>query len=69
MTEFATNWGLLAGGLVLAAPVIWLKVQDTVTLEEDLKFSDETVEEVVATDVAPVVMAHEQAEQRKSSVA
>ena len=27
MTEFATNWGLLAGSLVFAAPVIWMKIQ------------------------------------------
>lgn len=49
MTQFAINWGLLAGSLVVAAPVIWIKVQDTTDLEEDLKFSDETV-----ADVAPV---------------
>jgi MFS family permease len=48
------QWGLLGAGLLIAAPVIWLKVKDTVPLEEDLKFSDETVE-----DVAPVdVLAH-----------
>jgi hypothetical protein len=51
MTEFATAWGLLAGSMVVAAPVIWLAIKDTVDLEEDLKFSDETIEEV-----APAVM-------------
>jgi len=65
MNEFAANWGLLAGGLLLAAPVIWLKVQESVPLEQDLKFSDETESEVVATDVAPVTMI---AEQRAASV-
>lgn len=59
MNEFAANWGLLAGGLAIAAPVIWIKVQESVTYEEDLKFSDETIEEVKATDIAPVVMAQE----------
>lgn len=49
MDEFASNWGLLAGSLLLAAPVIWLKVRDTVPLEEDLKFSDETLEDVKPT--------------------
>jgi MFS family permease len=48
-SEIGATWGLLAGSLLIAGPVIWLKVKDTVTLEEDLKFSDETVE-----DVAPV---------------
>lgn len=50
MDEFASNWGLLAGSLLLAAPLILLKIKDTVPLEEDLKFSDETLE-----DVKPVV--------------
>lgn len=44
------QWGLLGAALVFAAPVIWLKIKDTVSLEEDLKFSDETVEDVAPTD-------------------
>lgn len=48
-TIFGATWGLLAAALVFAAPVIWLNIKDTVTVEEDLKFSDETVEDVVAT--------------------
>ncbi|KAK1754380.1 major facilitator superfamily domain-containing protein [Echria macrotheca] len=48
-TIFGATWGLLAGALVFAAPVIWLKIKDTVTLEEDLKFSDETIEDVAPT--------------------
>lgn len=51
MTEFATNWGLLAGSLVIAAPVIFYYVKDTTPLEEDLKFSDETVAEVAPSSV------------------
>ncbi|KAL2016981.1 hypothetical protein VTK56DRAFT_2700 [Thermocarpiscus australiensis] len=52
-TIFGATWGLLAGSLVIAAPVIWIRIKDTVTLEEDLKFSDETVEDVLPTkDVA-----------------
>lgn len=45
-TVFGATWGLLAGALVVAAPLIFLKIKDTVSLEEDLKFSDETVEDV-----------------------
>jgi hypothetical protein len=45
------QWGLLAGALLIASPVIWLKIKDTVTIEEDLKFSDETVEDVAPTEV------------------
>lgn len=49
MSEFASNWGLLLGALLLAAPVIFLKIRDTVPVEEDLKFSDETLEDVKPT--------------------
>lgn len=47
MTIFGSTWGLLAGSLLIAAPVIFLKIKDTVSLEEDLMFSDETVEDVL----------------------
>lgn len=46
MGEFASNWALLLGALLLAAPVIFLKIKDTVPVEEDLKFSDETLADV-----------------------
>ena len=49
MNELASNWGLLAGSLLIAAPLIFFKVPDTVPLEEDLKFSDETLEDVAPT--------------------
>lgn len=47
MAEFAVNWGLLAGSLLIAAPVIWYKVKDTTDIDEDLKFSDETKADVL----------------------
>ncbi|MCJ1477165.1 hypothetical protein MMC13_005836 [Lambiella insularis] len=46
INEFASCWALLAGSLLIAAPVILLKIKDTVPIEEDLRFSDETIEEV-----------------------
>jgi len=46
MTMFASNWGLLAGSLLVALPVILWKVEDTVSLEKDVEFTDETVAEV-----------------------
>ena len=49
MSEFATNWGILAASLVVAAPLIWWKVTDTTSLEEDLKFTDETKADVLPT--------------------
>lgn len=51
MTQFAINWGMLAGSLLIAAPVIIRYVQDTTPIEEDLKFSDETIAEVAPTAV------------------
>ena len=59
MAEFGANWGLLAGSLVIAAPVIWLKVQDTSSIEKDLEFTDET-----KADVLPTTGAMEAAERR-----
>lgn len=44
---FAVVWGLLGASLVIGAPVIFLRIKDTVEMEEDLKFSDKTVEDVV----------------------
>jgi len=50
MSEFATNWGLLSGSLLIAAPVIFTKIRETIPVDEDLKFSDETIEEVAGTE-------------------
>ena len=46
MNMFASNWGLLVGSLLCALPVILWKVEDTVALEKDIKFTDETIDEV-----------------------
>lgn len=46
MHIFASNWGLLAGSLIIASPLV-LRIKDHVDLEEDLKFSDETKEDVL----------------------
>lgn len=43
------QWGLLAGALIIAAPLITLRIKDTVAIEDDLKFSDETLDDVIAT--------------------
>lgn len=52
LTELISCWVLLAGGLLVAFPVIWLKITDHVSIEDDLKFSDELVEEVVILETA-----------------
>lgn len=51
MNLFASCWVLLAGSLVIALPVMILKIKDTVPVEEDLKFTDETIEDVIGHKV------------------
>ena len=59
MAQFATNWGLLAGSLLIAAPVIWTKVKDTTDIDEDLKFTDETRADVLPASPAGVAPSAE----------
>ena len=47
MNLFASCWILLAGSLIIALPVMLLKIKDTVPVEEDLKFTDETIDDVI----------------------
>lgn len=51
MNLFISCWVLLAGSLVVALPVMMLKIKDTVPIEEDLKFTDETIEDVIGYKV------------------
>lgn len=48
---FASEWALLAGSLIVAFPIIWFRIKDTVPVEEDLKGTDETIEDVLAPGV------------------
>lgn len=47
MVELASNWGLLCGSLLVAAPVVWFKIKDHIEVIEDLKDVDETIEDVL----------------------
>ncbi|PVH97452.1 MFS general substrate transporter [Periconia macrospinosa] len=47
MGLFASCWILLAASLVIALPVMILKIKDTVPVEEDLKFTDETFDNII----------------------
>lgn len=47
MAEFASNWGLLCGSILCAAPVVFFKIKDHVPVEEDLRDTGETVEDVL----------------------
>ena len=46
MNIFISNWVLLGASLILAGPFVWIKIKDTVPIDEDLQFSDETYEDV-----------------------
>ena len=43
---FASCWALLGGSLLIAAPLVWTKIRDTVPIEDDLRFTDESYEDV-----------------------
>ncbi|CRK24353.1 hypothetical protein BN1723_013268, partial [Verticillium longisporum] len=47
-TIFGATWGMLGAALLIAAPVIWMRIKDTTDVEEDLRGTDETVEDVIA---------------------
>ncbi|EED19055.1 DUF895 domain membrane protein [Talaromyces stipitatus ATCC 10500] len=47
--EWASNIGLLLGSLVVAAPLIFIRIKDHVELEADLADVDETLEDVLPT--------------------
>lgn len=51
--QFISNWVLLAASLIIASPVIFLKIRDHVGVEQDLEGTDETM-----ADVAPHVVAN-----------
>ncbi|RYP73116.1 hypothetical protein DL770_007840 [Monosporascus sp. CRB-9-2] len=57
---FAATWAVCAASLAIAGPIIWVKIKDTTDLEEDLKFSDATVEEVAPTHVVEEKRAKEE---------
>ncbi|KAF1934971.1 MFS general substrate transporter [Clathrospora elynae] len=52
MDMFLSSWILLAGSLVIALPVMLLKIKDTVPIEEDLLFTDETIEDIIGHKVS-----------------
>ena len=53
MNLFHSCWILLVGSLICIAPIMFLKIKNTVPREEDLKFIDEPLEDVNV--VKPVV--------------
>ncbi|KAI2625522.1 MFS general substrate transporter [Xylaria nigripes] len=62
-TLFGLTWGLCAFSILVAVPVIWFRIKDTTDIEDDLKFSDETL-----ADVAPNVMMEEKRDAAEATV-
>ena len=56
MSELATCWGMMGASLLFAAPVVFTKIKDHVSLEDDLKLSDETAAEVIGHGAAPAAV-------------
>jgi hypothetical protein len=56
-SEFISNWVLLSASLVCAAPVIFIKIKDHVTVEEDLQGTDETLADVLPQNYPEKVVA------------
>lgn len=57
---FYATWGLLIVSLLFAAPLVFTRIKDTISLEEDLKFSDETIEDVVVGGEAAAALQAQQ---------
>ncbi len=50
---YKITWALLAGSLVVAAPLVLMRIQDHANLEEDLQFSKQTAEDVKSEAAEP----------------
>ncbi|EPQ66322.1 hypothetical protein BGT96224_3069 [Blumeria graminis f. sp. tritici 96224] len=61
---YASNFGLLAGSLLIAAPVIFLKNKNTVDLEGDIVNTGKNIEEVKSRPELSVFSLEEQARAR-----
>lgn len=47
MDELASNWGLLCGSIVVAAPVIFMRIKDHVNIADDLANTGEDLDDVM----------------------
>ena len=68
MNIFASCWALLGGSLLIAAPLIFAKIRDTVPIEDDLKFTDETYEDVKPLTDEASVQGRLEVKEEKSNI-
>lgn len=45
---FGATWGMLAGALLIGAPVIFLRIKDTTEIADDIAGTGEAIEDVAA---------------------
>jgi hypothetical protein len=57
LAEYASTFALLGFSLIVAAPVIFLKIKDHVTVEEDLVGTDKTLADVLPPDHPEKIVA------------
>ncbi|KAL4802877.1 major facilitator superfamily domain-containing protein [Aspergillus unguis] len=57
-TMFASCWGLLGAALLIASPIIFFRIKEHTELDDDLKFSDETVAEVTGLELSGQAQSH-----------
>ncbi|KAI1279770.1 major facilitator superfamily domain-containing protein [Xylaria sp. FL0933] len=55
---YGVTFGICAFSILVASPVIWLRIKDHTDIEEDLKFSDETIENVAPPALLDEKRAH-----------
>ncbi|GMG42291.1 unnamed protein product [Ambrosiozyma monospora] len=64
---YGSAWGLLGGSLVIALPVLFQKIEETTSIEKDLKDTDETIEDVLGGTTVPATGFSEHPERQKDS--
>jgi hypothetical protein len=47
MNEYASNFGLLSASILVAAPVVFFKIKDSIPVEDELAGTGETLEDVL----------------------
>lgn len=67
--EFAASWGLLAGSILIASPVVFFKIKESIDIVDDVKFSDENVTEVAPDALTGTELSGTTKENKNEAVA
>ncbi|GME93567.1 unnamed protein product [Ambrosiozyma monospora] len=66
---YGSSWGLLGGSLVIALPILYKKIEETTSIEKDLKDTDETLEDVLGGTNVPATGVSQYPERKDSEIA